>query len=188
MSSYGSITVNEQCFRYQGRFVRPFSQSARVYCRQYSRLLERTITDFGADGSLQSAAAKIEEHYGIALARSSVKNTTLKHAHKMLALKKRIHKNYHKSINPKVIVGEIDGTMVPIVETDSRAKDRRKKKTLSWKESCLSRAYTLGTLIRAKMQRLGQRIKQVDNWLTALNELDKSKKLIFIVWEMERFG
>ena len=45
------MQVVEQRFRHgrQGPSLRPFLVSARVSNRGYSRLLERAITDFGAD-------------------------------------------------------------------------------------------------------------------------------------------
>ena len=45
----------------------------------------------------------------------------------------------------KPIIVETDGGMVPIVEPSSEGKDKRKGKTLSWREAKLSLAHALGS-------------------------------------------
>ena len=45
----------------------------------------------------------------------------------------------------KMIIAQTDGGMVPIVETDPGQKDRRKGKTLFWKEARLSLAHAKGS-------------------------------------------
>lgn len=131
---------------YQGKLVRPFSTSAEVGCRQYSKPLERVITDFGSDESFEHATKKLEEHYGISISRSSARNTTLKHASTMSKQKKAIHRLYQKPSKSSVIIAEADGTMIPIVHTTEGQTDRRKNKTLVWQESRLSLAYSQGTI------------------------------------------
>ena len=51
----------------------PFSKLAKVNCRDYSLLLERVITDFGADVSFEQVVEKLKEHYGISISTSGVK-------------------------------------------------------------------------------------------------------------------
>src|SRR5271165_6930494 len=45
----------------------------------------------------------------------------------------------------KDIVAETDGGMIPIVEPDARQKDKRKGKTLSWREAKISLAHAKGS-------------------------------------------
>ena len=47
--------------RSAGREIRAFCESAEVECRWYSGALQRTMTDFGADGAFVGAAAKLKE-------------------------------------------------------------------------------------------------------------------------------
>lgn len=50
-STFGKATVEEQTFinAGSGKLKRPFQEIAGVVCRGYSLLLQRAITDFGAD-------------------------------------------------------------------------------------------------------------------------------------------
>ena len=45
----------------------------------------------------------------------------------------------------KVIIAQTDGGMVPIVEPDAGQKDKRKGKTLMWKEAKISLAHSKGS-------------------------------------------
>ena len=49
----------------------PFSLSAEVKSRGYSLLLERIVTDFGADISFGQVVEKLKEHYGITISASA---------------------------------------------------------------------------------------------------------------------
>jgi len=44
-----------------------------------------------------------------------------------------------------VQIGEMDGSMIPIVTIDEEAEDKRKNQTLAWKEARLSIAHELGS-------------------------------------------
>ncbi len=125
--------------------MRPFSQSARVSCRSYSTPLQRIITDFGADVPFGRIPKKLQEHYGITVPVSSAQKITQNHA----ALVLREHQTQtqipaQKGVSQLIV--EMDGSMIPIVETQSlTAKtekiDRRKTRTVGWREArlCLAR-------------------------------------------------
>ncbi len=136
----------EQRLLFQKKLLRPFAYSALVRSRQYSMPLQRVITDFSADESFENAAKKVKEHYGVEVQRSSARNVSEKHAHRISKHKKKLHKQYPQQNKPKYIIGETDGTMVPIVHIDKNRTDRRKKKTVAWRESRLSLAYAQGTI------------------------------------------
>ena len=55
---------------------RPFSALAGVSGRCSSLPLQRVMTDFGADDAFGPGAAKLKEHYGIAMPVSTVQRTT----------------------------------------------------------------------------------------------------------------
>ena len=42
-------------------------------------------------------------------------------------------------------IGEIDGSMIPIVKVDEEAEDKRKNKTLQWKEARLCLVHAAGS-------------------------------------------
>jgi len=109
-----------------------------IRSHSYSLRLQKALTDFGADDPFAKVAIKMKEHYGIDVPVSSGRTATLKHAARcgqelLPALPRG---------KEEVLIGEVDGSMVPIVEyPDREANDLRKKKTVMWKEAklCLVR-------------------------------------------------
>lgn len=144
--------------------MRPFSRSARLSCRSYSTPLQRIITDFGADVPFGRITKKLKEHYGITVPVSSAQKITLHHAEEVLSKRQINTQIPDQERVPKLIV-QMDGSMIPIVETQlTTAKaqkiDRRKTRTVSWREArlCLARGQdssqptfgaTLGTVDEA---------------------------------------
>lgn len=112
---------------------RPFSQQANIHHRGYSLPLQRALTDFGADEAFGKAARKVREHYGVELPASAAREHTLAHAKAMGGVK---HAPPKQPV--KTLITQIDGCMLPIVETASDPEvDRRKSKKLSWQETRL---------------------------------------------------
>jgi hypothetical protein len=117
--------------------VRPFCAQAQICNRQYSLPLQRVLSDFGADHAFGEAAKKLREHYGIELPASGVRSCTLLHAQAIGAVQ---HPVSERSV--ETLVTQMDGTMLPIVKTQSGAGlDGRKGKELFWREArlCLAR-------------------------------------------------
>lgn len=91
-------------------------------------------------------AAKVHRHYGIDISPSAAPVITLKHAR---AIENSFELPAPRRLDPKqpapVLIGEIDGCMVPVVQTaePGATKDRRKGRTLLWKELklCLIRRH-----------------------------------------------
>lgn len=141
----------------QKKLLRPFSVSAEVKCRGCSLLVERLLTDFGADESFVKAVEKAKEHYGIEIPASTARTIIEKHAEKMRCLEGQ---NIFKSSAKKTdcIIVEADGGMVPLVNIDKAQKeqqpDHRKGKTLFWKEGIVTFARgqkTVQSYFRATM-------------------------------------
>ncbi|MBS0351423.1 MAG: hypothetical protein JSR33_09620 [Proteobacteria bacterium] len=79
--------MEEQVYRFQdktGTRMRPFSESAGVEHRSYSRTLQRVICDFGADHAFAQVNAKLVEHYGIQVPDSAARIITEYHATQMI--------------------------------------------------------------------------------------------------------
>lgn len=114
--------------------------------RGSSRKVQRALTDFGADEAFAPAARKFKEHYGVEVGASRVRETTLQHAHRMAAIQPAPVRALPAQ-GVKVIIGEADGTMVPIVETTSApaGADRRKHRKASWQEARLVAAQAQGS-------------------------------------------
>ena len=130
----GKIEIAEQIFT-QGRGgpeIRPFSQSAEVKCRECSPGLQRAMVDFGADHPFAGACTQWHEHYGIEVPVSAVRMTTLPHGAAMLAQENEQKPSHElKGAGVAVVIAEMDGSMLPVVETGESkpgetAPDRRK--------------------------------------------------------------
>jgi len=134
------IEVEEQLFREGSRLQRPFSVSAAVRCRGVSGPLQRVVTDFGADHPFRQVSGKLEEHYGITLPHETIRQVTEHHGEQMLN-SLELQTAWPQRAGKTCVLVEMDGGMVPIVETDPQAADRRKGKTLNWQELklCIAR-------------------------------------------------
>ena len=129
--------------------MRPFCESAEVECRGYSLALQRTMTDFGADGAFGGAAVKLQEHYGIEVPVSAIRSFTEEHGEVMRAQEKQ-KRDWPDSAGVRVLITEMDGSMLPVVEvaepTGAAPVDRRKTRQVSWKEARLALAHEPGSV------------------------------------------
>jgi hypothetical protein len=128
----------------RGALLRPFCQRAQVHTRGYSTLLQRVVTDFGAETAFGRIAARVREHYGIELPISTARQVTLQHAHQAGLLAASA-----ADAPATTLITELDGSLIPIVENEPSAGgasllDRRRHKTLVWKEVRLAAAQAAG--------------------------------------------
>jgi hypothetical protein len=144
--------VEEEVLRLgrRGRRLRPFYQLTGIEHRDYSNRLQRVMTDFGAEDSFQRATARLKEHYGLEVNPEAIRQQTLHHGKAIGAIVPVPHPA------AKELVTEMDGSLIPVVQP-AKSGDRRKNKTLVWREVrvCCARAVgkdrpvygaTLGTL------------------------------------------
>ena len=99
--------------------------------------------DFGSDESYVESAKKIKEHYGIEVPISAIRTITHKHGAAMLEKRDFEMESKLPEGGAETVIGETDGSMVPIVtikpiENDESPRDGRKRKELSWQEARLS--------------------------------------------------
>jgi Uncharacterised protein family (UPF0236) len=125
--------------------VRPFLRSAEVRTRSCSLPLQRALTDFGADHGFGQVPHKLREHYGITLAVSTVRKITEGHGEQMREQQARRPVPI-STPGCRQQVGEMDGSMVPIVMRDEAAGDKRKHKTLQWQEARLVLVHPQGSV------------------------------------------
>jgi len=127
-----------------GPLTRPFCQRAQISPCGYSTLLQRAITDFGAEEAFGQINGRLHEHYGITVPTSSARQITLRHARQAQAL--RVTTPAPPAIEQ--VITEIDGSLVPLVEptapVGAGAQDRRRQKRLFWKEVRLCAAIAVG--------------------------------------------
>lgn len=147
---FGDIETEEQIYRFNdkgGSRMRPFSESAQLKHHGYSRALQRVVCDFGADHAFGQVNKKLHEHYKIELPSSAARRITEHHAEQM-SLREYLEKA--KKTPADFVIGECDGSMIPIVEAyvpeeEQATSDRRKHKRLFWKEARLSLAHAKGS-------------------------------------------
>jgi len=125
--------------------VRPFLRSAEVSARSCSLPLQRAITDFGADHGFGHVPQKLQEHYGITIAVSTVRKITEGHGEHMREQQDRVSVPV-STPGCRQQIGEIDGSMVPIVTIGEEAGDKRKQKTLQWQEARLVLVHAQGSV------------------------------------------
>lgn len=89
---------------------------------------------------------KLVEHYGVVVSESTIRCVTQHHAQvihkrgqgKPLGLPKPVPEE-------QTFVAQMDGTMVPTVQSDPTRKDKRKGKTVQWQEAKVSLAHVQGS-------------------------------------------
>jgi hypothetical protein len=92
--------------------------------------------DFGAEESFDRALERVREHYGIEISYDRMRGQTLRHGKAMNGIKSPTPKGVAQTL-----ITEIDGSMIPIVQSSDGNGDHRKGKQLSWREArlCLAR-------------------------------------------------
>ncbi len=99
----------------------------------------------GADIPFGRIPQKLQEHYGITVPVSSAQKITQDHAARVLQ-QHQTQTQIPTSMGVKQLIVEMDGSMIPIVSTESTTTpdqkiDRRKTRTVGWREArlCLAR-------------------------------------------------
>lgn len=125
--------------------VRPFLTVAEVRARSCSLPLQRALTDFGADYGFGQVPKKLHEHYGITIGVSTVRKITEGHGVRMQEQQARGAWPV-TTLGCQQQIGELDGSMVPIVTNDAAAGDKRKHKTVQWQEARLALVHAHGSV------------------------------------------
>jgi hypothetical protein len=110
------------------------------------------VTDFGADQAFAQVMDKLVEHYGIVIAESTIRRITEGHAQQIFeaaGLARGVQGWPQERGSCAMLIVEMDGGMVPIVEPDATQSDQRKGKRLQWQEAklCLAHAQGSKTLV-----------------------------------------
>jgi hypothetical protein len=103
------------------------------------------IVDFAADQPFAQARLKLLEHYGFEVGESTIQRVTLGHAQALFEAGRPSQDFPQTAGRHREIVAQTDGGMIPIVEPDASQKDKRKGKTLSWREAKLCLAHAKGS-------------------------------------------
>lgn len=123
--------------------ARPFAEAARVSCRSYSLGLQRVVTDFAADSSFAAAVEKVKEHYGIKVCAGTVRSITEGHAASLSDELDGVAQMPASGV--RRMIGEMDGSFIPCVESKDKTGDRRKQRVCCWREAKLCLAEVVGS-------------------------------------------
>lgn len=101
--------------------------------------------DFAADDPFAQVPLKLREHYGFEIGESTIQRIALGHAQAIFEASQP-SLEYPKAPGlHKQIVAQTDGGMIPVVTPSTGGKDKRKGKTLSWREAKISLAHAKGS-------------------------------------------
>ena len=128
--------------------------------------LQRAVTDFGADHAFGQVPKKLQEHYGITLGASTVRTITESHGLRMQGQQPQEPGPIGRPGCPQQI-GELDGTMVPIVTPEATAGDKRKHKTLHWQEARLALVHAQGSVTPKFAATFGSKVEESGHALRA---------------------
>ena len=140
-TKFGGIAILEPQYRLVNNRVRPFILGAKVSPRGCSRPLQRAIVDFAADAPFAQVQLKLREHYGFEIGESTIQRIALGHARAIFESGRDDVGFPQAPGRHKQIVAQIDGGMIPVMTPDASQKDKRKGKTLSWREAKISLAH-----------------------------------------------
>jgi hypothetical protein len=90
--------------------------------------LQRVLVDFGAESSFARSVARLQEHYGISVPTSSVRQQTLAHGRRIVSIPEA--RNVEAASQ---LITQMDGSMIPVMQPGA-GEDRRKGKALFWRE------------------------------------------------------
>jgi hypothetical protein len=107
--------------------------------------LQRVIVDFAADAPFARVQLKLREHYGFEIGESTVQRIALGHARAIFGSGGHSLDFPKEPGRHKQIVAQTDGGMIPVMTPDATQKDKRKGKTLSWREAKISLAHAKGS-------------------------------------------
>ena len=86
--------------------------------------LQRVLADFGADHAFGRVPDKLREHYGIGMPVSTIRLTTGRHA-QCIFEQEMAREVRAGAANGRTFIGEMDGSMIPVVEVAQGAGDKR---------------------------------------------------------------
>lgn len=144
--------------------MREFSKRFGVSCRGASLRLQRVVTDFGADVSFSRVNDKLCEHYGFEISVSRIREVVLSHGQRILD-QQTLRDDWPLDKGVEQVIAQTDGSMVPVVETDPEAADRRKGKVLKWQEIRLCLAHRADSLQIHYGGNFSGGVEQTGQWL-----------------------
>ena len=102
--------------------------------------MQRALVDFASDASFNTATEKLLEHYGVELSASTIRAITFQHGGCLFEQQQQLITQLGPEAGLDRLITQTDGSMVPLVESSQKSRDRRKNKSLLWGEARLTLA------------------------------------------------
>lgn len=117
----------------------PFFERAKLSHSNSSLLLQRRVVDFSSERSINKTAVAIKEHYRFDLSTSAITKITHATSKDAKEFNAEVEGNGKESA---VIIAEIDGSMIPIVEykkatEEQKSSGLKKDRDCHWREARL---------------------------------------------------
>ena len=138
----------------------------QVRCRGLSLGLQRVLRDFGAETSYTSAVAQVREHYGVEVNASGVRGAPLRHGAQMASRQAEGAELRRGGVSQ--VIAEMDGSMIPLVQSKAGSGDRRKRRAVEWREARLCLARAAGRVERRYGACLGSVEQAGEQWRRAV--------------------
>jgi len=135
--------VREQVWIASGRTLRPFSRRLGIPCRGASVPTRRALCDFASERAYCQAVKQLKEHYGVEASASMAAKCCMELGRELAGEENLSPATALPPDGADLLLLEIDGTMVPTLLGQSEQGDRRKGRTLGYKEMRLAAARDL---------------------------------------------
>lgn len=115
------------------------------------------MTDFGLDHSFATAVQKMDEHYGVKFPVSSLRQYVEANAQRIAEASSSAEEDRANQLpaqGVEQIVAETDGSFVPVVGFEGKSSDKRKNRTVDYREVRLCATQAVGqtqTVYRAAL-------------------------------------
>lgn len=126
------------------------------------------MVDLGSDASYEETSRKLKRYWNVHLSSSSIQTIVNKHSKIISENIDKLTETRTRNSQPEYVVGESDGTMLPLISVDDNCSgDRRKTRKTYWGEARLSLAYEAGD-VNPKYAVSMQGVDEVGNQLVKL--------------------
>ena len=154
-----------------GAWQRPFAARVGLAARGCSLRLQRLASDLALEEPFGRAAARLLEHHGVTLGPSTLRALTLRHAGALAARQlARPPVRTLPAAGASAVVVEADGTLLPHVEFAAGPGDRRKRRTVAFREVRLLVAQAAGQTLAHYAVSLGDLAEAEGQWQHAARQ------------------
>ncbi len=136
--------MQEQAWVVSGKLLRPFSSQLGIACRGASQPTRQALCDFATERPYGQAVKQMKRHYGIETSPALAARCCMELGSELAEREELAPVTALPPSGADLLPLEIDGTMIPTLLSQASEGDRRKGKTLGYKEMRLAAACDTG--------------------------------------------